>query len=406
MKMLAFKLGLGVIVAVVSIHNASADPVTLQVWAQDEISHYTQVLTRDFEAKNPDIRIDLKLINFADVENDAIRAAATNTAPDVSQIDNPQVATFASHNLLLDLGPFVANSKVIHREDFYPGPLTNATWQDRLYAIPRGANTIALFYNADMFRAAGLNPDAPPKTWDELYTVARKLTDPAAHRYGLAYSAVATEEGTFQFLPFAQTAGGDFDHLDNPGTVRALEFWQKLLDEKIVSNDVLVWGQVDLMASFRAQNVAMAISGPWELPTLDREAKFDWRVAMLPVEKEGSPRASALGEHAYGVFKSSKHPQEAFRLLEYFISQQGRNWNEFGILPSVKTVTTVNPKWPAAYAIFAEEVQYAHARGPSPMWPQISKPIQVAIQTALTHRADAKTALAEAQRHVDQVLKK
>lgn len=399
-------LTFGIIVAALSATAARADLVTLQVWALDEPTHYTETLSREFEAKNPDVKVDIKIVNFGDLVNDAVRAVATKTAPDVTMIDNPETAVFSSRDLLLDLTPYVQASKVIHRDDFYPGPLANMSWDGHILAISRGSNTVALYYNADMFKAAGLDPDKPPKTWQDLYDAAKKLTDPAKSRYGLAFSAIATEESTFQFLPFAQTAGGNYDALNAPGSIRALQFWRKLLDEKLASHDVLIWRQNDATGSFIAQNAAMSISGPWELPALQKDAKFDWRVALLPVEKEGSPRVSALGEFNYAAFKSTKHPAEAFRLFEYFVSQAGRNWNEFGMLPSVQNAASKDPKWPAAYAVFTEQMKYARARGPSPVWPLISKAIQTAIQATLTDQTDAKTALETAQKTVDKVLKK
>lgn len=395
---------LGVIAAISSTTGAWADQVTLKVWALDEPTHITETFAKEFEAKNPDIKIDVKLVNFANIVNDSVRAVATGTAPDMVMIDNPEVAMFASHDILTDLTSSVDHSKIMKRDDFFPGPLANSTWKGKIVAIPRGANTIALYYNADAFKEVGLNPDAPPKTWAELYDAAKKLTDPAKHRYGLAFSAIASEESTFQFLPFVQTAGGSFDRLNSDSAVRALEFWQKLIDDKVASRDVLVYRQNDATGQFAAGNAAMSISGPWELPTLQKGAKFDWRVALLPVEKQGAPRASALGEFANAVFKTSKHPAEAFKFLEYVYSQADRNWNEFGMLPANQSATPKDPKWPQAYAVFAEQMKYARGRGPHPLWPQISKAVQTAIQSTLTHQADAKTALTAAQTTIDQVL--
>ena len=72
-------------------------------------------------------------------------------------------------------------------------PLESATWDGKYYAVPKATNTIALYYNKDMFRAHGLDPDQPPETWDELVETARTLTDPENNVYGLAFSAKANE---------------------------------------------------------------------------------------------------------------------------------------------------------------------------------------------------------------------
>ncbi len=161
----------------------------------------------EFEQSHPDIKLNVKTVQFRDMVNDLARATATGESPDVTYIDNPEVALFASRGLLLDLTPMLDESKVIKKEDIFPGPLSSVSWDGKIYGVPRGANTIALYYNADMFKAKGLDPDNPPKTWDELYDAAKKLSDPAKNVYGLAFSAVATEEGTFQFLALAANGG-------------------------------------------------------------------------------------------------------------------------------------------------------------------------------------------------------
>jgi multiple sugar transport system substrate-binding protein len=274
---------------------------------------------------------------------------------------------------------------------------------DQIYGLPRGANTLALYYNADMFKAAGLDPNKPPQTWAELYQDAKKLTNPAKHVYGIAFSAVASEEGTFQFLPWIQMAGGDYNRLNTPNDVKALEFWQALIDHKLASPDTLVRSQYDSTAAFNAGNAAMAISGPWELPRMATDAKFDYRVALLPTMTAGSPRVSALGEGDNVILAKSKHPKEAFELLEYATSQLPRVWNDWGFLP-VKPVSVDHPKWPADYTVFLQALGTARVRGPSPHWPDISEAIQTAIQSALTHQATAKQALDTAQDAVQSAI--
>ena len=137
------------------------------------------------------------------------------------------MALFASRGLLLDLTPYIEKSEIIKTEDIFPGPLSSVTYEGGIYGIPRGANTIALYYNADMFKAAGLDPDNPPKTWDELYEAAKELTDPSKNVYGLAFSAVGTEEGTFQFLPWLQMTGGDYDNVNTEGARQGAELLEE-----------------------------------------------------------------------------------------------------------------------------------------------------------------------------------
>ena len=185
--------------------------------------------------------------------------------------------------------------------------------------------------------------------------------------------------------------------------MKALEFWQALIDQKLASPDTLVRGQYDSTATFNAGNAAMVISGPWELPRMQQDAKFDFRVALLPTMTQGSPRVSALGEGDNVILAHSQHPKEAFEFLEYLVTQMPHVWNDSGFLPTEK-VEVDNPKWPTEYAVFLQALQTARVRGPSPNWADISQAIQTAIQSALTHQATAQQALDTAQQAVTEAV--
>lgn len=395
---------LGTVAAAAALASAPAFAAeTLKVWSFGEQDNYTEIMVKEFEAKNPDVKVEVRRVAFSDVNDEALRAIRSGTGPDIMPIDNPNVAFFAAKKALYELDALVAQSKVIKKDNILPGPLHNSSWGGKLVGIPRGANTIALYINDDMFRAAGIDKD--PQSWEQLYQAAKKLNNPDKNIYGLAFSAKGNEEGTFQFLPYIQATGADWTTLGSPGAVRAVSFWQKLLDEKLASRDTLNRGQSDSTATFVNGNAAMVISGPWEIPGIDKNAKFKWHVALLPSEKEGGTRASALGEQSYVIPKTAANPKLAFRFLEYVISQQGRNWNDFGILPATKDAVSPDPKWPAAYAAFVEQMKYARARGPNPEWPQISKAISGAMQQVLTHQAEPQAAMVAAAATVAKVNK-
>lgn len=397
------KAGLAALPLLLPLAVQAQEEVTLDLWTIDDPGEYHWVLAEEYMAENPGVTVNVRKVQFPDMVNDLARAIATGDAPDVTYIDNPEVPLFASRGLLLDLKPFIDGSEVIDPEDIYPGPLSAVSYEGGIYGIPRGSNTIALYYNADLFREAGLDPDDPPETWDELYEAARALTDPERNVYGLAFSAVGSEEGTFQFLPWLQMAGGDYDRLDGEAGVRALEFWKRLLDERLASPDTLIRSQWDSTGTFNTGNAAMAISGPWELPRMSEEADFDYRAALLPVPEEGAERASALGEGVNVVLANTDAPEAAYDFVEFLYEQMPRVWNEFGYLPAAEVEVT-DPENEAIYRVFEESMRYARNRGPHPEWPQISQAIQAAIQTTLTGQASAEDALATAQGKVDAVL--
>lgn len=386
-------------VSAFALPAVAADPVKLTIWSIDGADGglYTK-FAEDFDAANEDIVVESRLVAFDDLVNEALKAFATGQAPDIISLDNPDFALFSSRGAMLDITDRVANSKEIDTSVYYAGPLASAMWDGKLYGIPKATNTIALFYNKDLFAKAGIAE--PPETWDELVEDARKLNDPASNVYGITFSARGNEEGTFQFLPWIQMGAGSFKEVNTPGAVKALEIWKTILDEKLASQDVLSQGQWDSTGTFNVGNAAMAISGPWELGRMSTDAKFDWGVALLPTETEGGARSSAMGDFNWGIFASSKHPDEAFRAIEYFASQSDRLFPEFSNIPARSDIalpSTGDAKKDAGLAVFQEQLKYAQPRGPHPEWQKISKAIYDAVQAAMTGQMSAKDALDQAQ---------
>lgn len=392
--------------SLLSLGSAMAqDEVTITIWSLDDANQPALNLAREFDELEPGIKVEYREIQFDDVVSEAMRAFATGQAPDIIAVDNPEHALFAARGAFLDITDRVANSDVIDPANYFPGPLNSVTWDGKLYGVPKATNTIALYYNKDLYAKAGITE--PPKTWDELVEVSRQLNDPANNVYGLAFSAKASEEGTFQFLPWAQMGGGGYDNINAPGAVKALEVWKTIMDEKLASPDTLTRGQWDSTGTFNSGNAAQVISGPWELNRMLEEAQFDWGVALLPTETEGGARSSAMGDFNWAIFASTQHPDETFKALEYFASQDDRLFPEFGQLPARSDVeipeTGVALK-DAALQVFLEQLQYAQARGPHPEWPKISKAIQDAIQQALTGQATPQAALDQAAATIDGIL--
>ncbi|WP_343315816.1 sugar ABC transporter substrate-binding protein [Brucella sp. BE17] len=380
-----------------------AQDVTINVWAVDREIQPAPNLIKEFNKLNNGIRVEYRQIQFDDVVSEAMRAYSTGNAPDIIAIDNPNHSMFASRNAFLDLTDKIAASQVVKTENYFPGPLKSTMWDEKYYGVPKATNTIALYFNKDLFKEAGLDPQNPPKTWDELVETARKLTDSSKNVYGLAFSAKANEEGTFQFLPWVQMAGGSYQSLNTDGAVKALETWKTILNEKLASPDTLTRSQWDATATFNAGNAAMAISGPWEIDRMVTDAKFDWGVGLLPVPSVDAPRSSAMGDYNWAIFSSTKHPDEAFKVLEYFVSQDKDMFKNFGQLPArsdIAAPSTGNPAKDDALKVFVEQLQYAQPRGPSPEWPKISKAIQDAIQAALTGQMSPKEALDQAAQKI------
>jgi multiple sugar transport system substrate-binding protein len=402
------KLGLlaGLAVGALAVATPAQAQVTLRVWSIDGVDRpgIADTYSREFDEANEDIVIEYRGIPFDEIVNETLRAFATGNAPDIVSFDNPDFALFSSRGAMLDITDRVANSEIISQAEYFEGPLNSVTWEGRLYGLPKYTDTIGLFYNKDLFEVAGLTK--PPQTWEQVAEYAEQLTDPANNVYGITFSARAGEEGTFQFLPVIQMSGGGADQVNTEGAAQVLDIWKSLIDNGYASRDVLSLGQWDSTGAFNSGNAAMAISGPWEIDRMVEDAQFDWGVALLPTLEEGGERSSALGGFNWGIMANTQHPDEAFRLLEYFVDQEDRIFPEFGNLPArgdiELPVTGIELK-DAALEVFQEQLQYAQPRGPHPEWQRISKAIYDAEQQALTGQMPSIDALNQAQATIDGI---
>ena len=407
MKLKHLGLLAGVAVGAMGMAAPAMAQVTLKIWSIDGNDRVgiADTYSKEFDEANEDIVVEYRAIPFDDLVNETLRAFATGNAPDIVSFDNPDFALFSSRGAMLDITDRVAASDVIKPENYFEGPLNSVSWDGKLYGIPKYTDTIGVFYNKDLFAKAGITE--PPKTWAEFTEYAEKLTDPANNVYGATFSARAGEEGTFQFLPIIQMSGGGYDNVNTEGAAEVLDLWKKMVDNGWASKDVLSLGQWDSTGTFNSGNAAMAISGPWEIDRMVEDAKFDWGVALLPTIEEGGERSSALGGFDWGIMSTTKHPDEAFRALEYFAAQDGRIFEEFGNIPARSDielpVTGVALK-DAALVVFQEQLQYAQPRGPHPEWQKISKAIYDAMQAALTGQMSSKDALDQAQATIKGIL--
>ncbi|MBI3514153.1 MAG: extracellular solute-binding protein [Proteobacteria bacterium] len=387
----------------------AAEPKKIALW---------HIYARDFDMIHLGIKlfneanngyvIEPRLIPYVQINPELIRAIATDSPPDLVVINDPDIAGYSSQGQFLDLTDRVAKSARINASSFYKGPSTSDHWRGRRYAVAREMNALSLYINDDLFRAKGLDPEKPPATWAQVLAAAEKLTDPARRVFGFGFCAHQSEQSTFQFLPWLWQAGGGIDRLDQPEATAALQFWTDLVRNGFVSRDVINQQQSEVINTFLAGNTAFAVGGPWELPRFATEAKFQWRVAPLPVKDDKKIEASSLGGFHFAIPKGAKEVDGAFMVIEQMLDASifPQGWNTGGILAPRSDIEIPSPNWPQAYKVFRTQMITATQRGPHPQWASLSKPLQQAIQEALTGSMKPAQALAAAAAKIKPVLAK
>ncbi|MEU9166449.1 sugar ABC transporter substrate-binding protein [Streptomyces sp. NPDC048420] len=381
-----------------SCSSSKSGPVTLRWWDYFTLDNFQPGMNRlikDIEAGVPDVRIERRSFPFAELERQITLGAISGDLPDLAIVDNVSMNTLGGSRLLADLTARV--EKWGQADQYYKGPWSGCQVDGKTLGIPNNSNCLALYCNTRLLESAGVEP---PTTWDELAAAAQKLT--SGNRYGLALSAIKTEEGVFQFLPFLWQAGGDLDSFRTHGAT-ALTFLDELIAKGSLSEQCVGWTQQDVNTRFLNQRAAMQINGPWQIPTL-KKADFDWNVVALPRDKEA---ATCLGGENWVVMASSKHVDKAWEVLEYTQrpSVLVPYLVAFGELPARKDLAD-RGTWASdpALRLFLSQLPLARPRQYGAHYAEASQAVAEAEQAVLAGSTSPSAAARTAATKIDKAL--
>ena len=318
--------------------------------------------------------------------------ASARSMPDLALVDNPNLQQLAATGALVSL-----SGAGLSTTGLYPSIVAAGQYQGQTYGIAPGVNGLALYYNTDLFTEAGLTP---PKTWDELSAAAKKLTQ--GSRYGLAFSAAATEEGAWQFEPFLWTGGGDLSKLDSPQAVAALALWQNMVQAGSVSKSVVTWTQSDVNDQFMAGNAAMMVNGPWQLPTLNANKNLHFGIVPIPLPTPSDKPVTPLGGEVWTVAHSDPAREaKAVTVVKCLLGQdKSAEWSkEVGYVPSDETAAGQLAASDPQMSAFVQEIATAKSRTAElgTNYPKVSQVLAEAIQAALAGTTSPQAALVQAQ---------
>ena len=314
--------------------------VTLSGWSNLNEKQLLQQVLKDFEAKNPNIKVKYDVI--ADQYMDVLKTRLIgDTAADVFYLDALEAPALMLRGVLEPLDNYITPEFDI--TDFEPTLLNAFQQNGKTYGLPKDFSTIALFYNKKAFQAAGLSQS--PKTWEQLREYSNKLTidkngDGRIEQYGFG---VAPELARQYFM--IKAFGGEL--IDSDGKAifasqESLKGLQLIIDQyrndksSAQPSDV---GTTSGSEIFGQSKAAMVIEGPWLIPYLKQTfPNVEYATAEVPTVagKKGTMAYTV----AYVMNKQSKHKPEAWQLISYLTGKEGmKAWTSGGFaLPTRKSV--------------------------------------------------------------------
>ena len=362
-----------------------------------EIDYFTETTGNDAMTKllkactdKTGITIDRQAVPYPQLVQKVLLAASSQSLPDLIMMDNSDVATLADGGIIVPL-PDVG----VDTSAFTPSLVAIGNYKGKNYSLQTAVNTLALWYNEDLLKAAGVTP---PTTWDELKAAAKKLTTKDV--YGLVFPAVPTEEGTFHASPFIWSNGGDFQTLNSPQNVEALTYMKSLVDDGSVSKSAVTWTGDDANDQFAAGRAAMSIGGSWHIPQNSKVANLHYGIVAIATPKAGEQVKVPVGGEVWSVSATADKATAKTFLdclgSDPMVLQWAENRN---YVPGKPAVLDQYKKDVPSMAPFISSTAGAVSRTSvlGTAYPKYSAAFSAALQAALLGSKDIKAALDEAQ---------
>ncbi len=337
-------------------------------------------------------------VPFSDYEKQLTLGIASGELPDLVIMDGCGMASFIELGLMADI-----SDADIAWDEYIAGPMDSTMMDGKHYGIPFATNCTALFYNKDLFDAAGIAYPDENTTWDDFEKMAIALTKDGVVGFGNA--GVNTDEGTFQCLQWLYTAGGSYTNIGDG--IDAYKLMQRMIEEGAWTKEAVNWTQSDVNNNFMAGNIAMQQNGPWQLPGIAANApELNYGVTVLPKRDATSGQATSIlgGENMGAVNKEDASGAKAF--IKYYDQTEVmvEAMKQYGSFPP-KTEAAKDSYWTEdpMQKNFIQQLETSIPRGPSPAWPSYSAAIQTGFQEVMTSAKTPEQAAVDTQAAVDAV---
>jgi len=302
---------------------ASAAPVTLTFWSrpQGEDGGIIKLMIDEFNRTHTDIQAKLTIIPQEQFVQKVATAYRSGDAPDITSVDLIYVPYFAKAGAFEDVTSIYNAAK--YKDQWSQAHVALGKYKNKMYSLPFTAEGSVLFWNKDLFKRAGLDPEKAPQTMGEILSAAKKITALGGDTKGYYFSGACAGCNIFTFAPFIWAQGGDVLKKDGSPNFQskeatvALKFYRDLWTAGTVPESAKNDNGASFAAPFLTGKVGMVGAGAFFIPGLIKnhpDLKFG--VAPLPGAKVGQSSSFAGGDNI-AVLKGTKYPKEARKFLAW-----------------------------------------------------------------------------------------
>jgi multiple sugar transport system substrate-binding protein len=390
-----------------------AVPATAQVkirfqtwhWNEKPVFFALEEFMNEFNKNNPGIEVVRDDSRYGDKETVYIAQSQAKAAADIAHFQHRAIPLFADRGFIMDLTPFIekeGGEKFLAQWD--QKALETCKYKGKIYCLNDYVNPLALLYNTQHFKEAGLDPAKPPTNPAELLDYAKKLT--RAGRYGMGLIG-ARQEGLFMRLnPFIWGTGGEFltpdnkrSALDTPEALEGFRAYVELFSKhKVVPPGVIEQGAQEVRTQIAHEKVSMeigVIQAPLIYKAINPNFKVDEVMAAAAIPS-GKKRVSSVEYGMRVISAFTKHPEEAWKVYKAWVSKdvQLRNFKIYGVMSARLDVKNspeiLNNK---LARVFAAQAPYGKIEPLIPEWPKIGDALITGVQEAFSGTKTTEQAL-------------
>lgn len=341
----------------------SGAKVTLSyaVWDKNQVP-VMEELAAAFTKDHPNITVNVQLTPWADYWT-KLRAAVTGgAAPDVFWMNGPNFQLYADNGVIMPLTDRINAAKVDLGS--YPKALVDLyTFEGKVYGLPKDFDTVGVWYNKELFDAAGVAYPAGNWTWADFKATAAKLTNPAKGVYAIGANLSGQEyfyNTIYQAGGHVIAADGRSSGYDNPATIEGLRFWTDLIKNKH-SPDLKTMTDTAPLQLFESGKLAMYWGGSWNAIPFSSNDYTKSRVDVAPLPM-GVKQATIIHGLANVVSAKTAHPAQAWEFVKFLGSKPAAEiLGRKGPIPAYagtqQAWTAANPQF--KLQVFLDAVEYA-----------------------------------------------
>lgn len=353
-----------------SVVTVSAQKVTITYWQyffQSKVE-LMDLLIKQFMEKNPDIKVEQVTFPYESYNQKVAASIPAGEGPDIINLFCGWLPMYVKADYLQEL-PRTDFSLDYMKNTYYPFVVENVNFDGKLYSVPTAVRTLALIWNKKLFREAGLDPESPPKTLDELAAYARKLSKYDAQgnlvQAGLAMQPTGQGHSWLREVLFRQFGNTPYDasyrkvQYDTPEAAAALQWYiDRIVKDKVGYPNFAT----DDVTAFRAQKAAMNIDGSFRIATLKAVKDLEWGAAELPTNRGIKSNFASFWTHGIVQGVSGRKLDASIKFLKFITSPEAMElWlARVGELPANPKIGEAHRNDPYV-SVFLKGLPYAKA---------------------------------------------